>query len=657
MELAPIKELPPEPAPVAEVSAPSVADRTAPSSAPLDVVTTDDGVKRYPLFYAGEVRLVPLEEVNNALDAGYRETSQQEIDHQEAVDKYEARNPNELGRDITAGLIGAGKGALAVPALAANLIPGVDGESGGSLFSKMVKGMYHLSGESVTQEELEKDLRIMAEGSPGSDLFGLVAGELVTSRGIGTGAKAMSKGVNLLRGTTAARVGGTAENIAGHISFANEQAFNQNQELSSEMIAMSTLGALAGPMAFSMGSRAASGIGKGIAGKIDASRLAGYQKTVRAGKGAGRPPTRLADLFASPEARRRASIGLIDEAAGASSALAKTAERVGGRAGRFAGQRAAGSLRRGLGMGGDMRSIPGAVAMIGGFMADSVGGYLMGGLVGKVVQKYGAPVAGIALNRAANNLRSLSARAANGALKKKKSFTPKMVAMDISKQAYRARLTTILQDGQEYTKEVLGDEVAFVDAIGESYGELGKVNPQMVGAMTNQHLRSAAYLQEHMPETRPRSAMQPYGARTEAPTQELESYARRMRAVQNPLAILNDLEQGALHPDTVDAVQKVYPSMYRDMQMEIVKVLSEKKEPLTRKEEMQFDRFFGDRGSVYAAYRPDFQARIAAINKEVQEAEQQNNRPPSKQGQGGGSNPSIAQSMRTTSQRLASGKS
>ena len=183
------------------------------------------------------------------------------------------------------------------------------------------------------------------------------------------------------------------------------------------------------------------------------------------------------------------------------------------------------------------------------------------------------------------------------------------------------------------------------------YGDIGQ--GQMVGPVTKQHIITAGYLIENKPSTQPRSPINPAAGMTEPPIGEMEQYARKVRAIHNPFVALHDLQMGTLSPDTINAVAAVYPSMYMDMQASMLETIGNMEEPLTRKQQMQLDIFFGNTGSVYAQYAPKFMARINTINQEAEEAQAAKQATPSRQGMGGGSNPSLSQSMRTTSQRLA----
>lgn len=627
-------------------------------------ITREDGVERYPMRYAGKVRLVPLGEVEGAIAGGYQEISQREVDRELAAKEYKER-VSGLQRGVTAGVLGASQTVLGIPALAANLLPGVEGLQGGDLMAKLLSSVTY-----GTEEEIADELRMIAKDSPKSDFTGKLLGAALGTKGIGVAGTAAAKVAPVVAGARTLKVASVAESALGHVIFANETAFVDNRELTAEMAAMSVLAGVAGPIGLQVIKKGVTAPLRAVAAKIDVSRLDKFQKAMPVAKaqapGAGFPkaqappiakgPAKLTDLFGSSTERLRAASGLLDEMAGKSAGVAKGLEKGVKYAGRYGGRRAVGAARRAAGWKGDMNSLPGMAAMMGGFMADHFGGVIIGGVAGKLVQRFGPKVAGPAFNNAATHLRSLSQKAATAASSgAKKTSAPREVVKSVGRQVYRARLSLMMQDVDEYTSTVLNNPTAFTADIGAAYGGLSEADSSIVGAITQQHMRSAAYLKENEPATHPRSLVNAAAGRTQPPIEEMEKYARKVRAVQNPLVILNDLQQGALSVDTVDAVKAVYPSMYLDMQTEVLKIISDPvRPPLTNKEEKNFDTFFGSRGAVYAAYRPAYQGRLNVLNKEILAKQQQNQPAPNRQGQGGGSNPSLSQSMRTTSQRLMS---
>tara|TARA_R110002020_G_scaffold38779_18_gene116140 strand:- start:1756 stop:4065 length:2310 start_codon:yes stop_codon:yes gene_type:complete len=766
-----------------------------------------------PLKQGGSIVNVPREHAARALGTGeFERVTQEEVDRYDQAKAYE-QGTGEATKLYGAAVTGAAEQVLSVPALMANALPGVDGQSGGKWLAEMTAG---LTGED--SEDVAERLRIVGEADPGARFGGQFAGSFVGSKGLGAaGKQVLGAATKVAPGLatasnlrTAARAGDFAEDAISGVSFANEEAFITNQELTAETAMTVAILSGGAPLALRFAGGKAGQGAKAIAKKVDEKRLSSFQKTMAADKeafrktavpkaqraydkaakaeaseiaaaeaavkeaknvtvprsyldkakeahknhvakyqsifddavkaeskatgdalkvakkatstakgklsfaknksgpakrvagsqkgfdnasararkvyddakakrdallgrkgqgavgtarenlnaakrelnefGAGEAgPTRFSDLFTGNKAKTYETAGDLFE--GAADASGRVNRSVGGymrATANYAARKGSRRVRQDMGLfSGD-----GLGALIGGSLLDSASGFLLGGMAGRAIAQFGPKASGMAFNSAAKHMRKFSSEAAEAALKPRAKVTPADIAMDAARVSHRARTGILVQAGNDHADQILSNPEQFAADVGDMYGELGKANNQIVGAITNQHLKAAAYLKEEAPRSDALSPAMPGRGRREPPIGEQEEYARKVRAIANPMSLLEDMSNGRLHPDAVKAVQHVYPAMYLDMQMEVLDVINRPETPpLTRKQEMQFDVFLGGKGMVYAAYRPAYQARLGVVNEEIKEANKQK----APQNKPGSSSPTLAQSMRTTSQRLMAG--
>ncbi len=80
-------------------------------------------------------------------------------------------------------------------------------------------------------------------------------------------------------------------------------------------------------------------------------------------------------------------------------------------------------------------------------------------------------------------------------------------------------------------------------------------------------LRAAEYLRREMPGTA--IPMSPFAPPPTVSKADASSWLRKLRAVEDPTTLIDDLEGGKLSRETVNAVGEVYPSLLADMQRQV----------------------------------------------------------------------------------------
>ena len=84
-------------------------------------------------------------------------------------------------------------------------------------------------------------------------------------------------------------------------------------------------------------------------------------------------------------------------------------------------------------------------------------------------------------------------------------------------------------------------------------------------------VRQVDYLRSNLPQGL--RAPTPFSQDLPATRAQVQGWLMRLRTVENPASLLDDVANGKLSPEAVDAVRTVYPAMFADMQARVVKKL------------------------------------------------------------------------------------
>jgi len=230
------------------------------------------------------------------------------------------------------------------------------------------------------------------------------------------------------------------------------------------------------------------------------------------------------------------------------------------------------------------------------------GGAVVGGPVGAAIgaglspvfrdyRNYGILYAENAMKKIANGLDSIP-----GALKsqidKGKRVGFRKANTEVAKQRTSTALragTRLLGDTQperlkEYERirervlQFSEDPEYAASQVGEVTGTLSETGaPQIAEAFARKNALMAQYFGAQVPKsTRPDT---PYYKTKHVPSDtELSRFERKLRVIQNPFTVVQDLEQGSLTSEAVDTLKNVYPALFRRIQGKVIDSLMEEKE-------------------------------------------------------------------------------
>jgi hypothetical protein len=116
---------------------------------------------------------------------------------------------------------------------------------------------------------------------------------------------------------------------------------------------------------------------------------------------------------------------------------------------------------------------------------------------------------------------------------------------------------------------------ATAEALGEAVSDATDGAPQSAAHAQLTALRGMQFLQAQMPR-RNLPSLLPHLARNVRPSQsEMQTFARYVRAVEDPASVIEDLESGSITAEGVRALREVYPEMYQEVVREVVEALAE----------------------------------------------------------------------------------
>lgn len=118
-----------------------------------------------------------------------------------------------------------------------------------------------------------------------------------------------------------------------------------------------------------------------------------------------------------------------------------------------------------------------------------------------------------------------------------------------------------------------GNPALVADRVSRSLEPLGGAAPNVVTAATGIALRGIDFLASKLPPSRldPFSLQPQLQPRNRASDAEISQFMRYTQAIDDPLIVLRDAKAGTLTRDHVEAVKAVYPQLYDQMRVEVMR--------------------------------------------------------------------------------------
>lgn len=144
-------------------------------------------------------------------------------------------------------------------------------------------------------------------------------------------------------------------------------------------------------------------------------------------------------------------------------------------------------------------------------------------------------------------------------------------AVDTTARAARVGVVAQYEDKSKRVRD-LGEQVPAITARIERDTQWLQGAPTARGEAVATAVRQIDYLNAALPKGL--KAPTPYAQDLPATRAQVQGWLVRLRTVENPASLLDDVASGKLSPEAVDAVKTVYPAMFADMQSRVVQKLA-----------------------------------------------------------------------------------
>ncbi len=146
----------------------------------------------------------------------------------------------------------------------------------------------------------------------------------------------------------------------------------------------------------------------------------------------------------------------------------------------------------------------------------------------------------------------------------------------------------------KHTEEFNGAPAKALDHIDWVTRDLYHVAPNTSSALQMTALKGAQFLGTKLPRsTTPRLPLDPPFKPT---MPQMIKFNRYHQAVSRPLSALSELEAGQVHPETLEVLAQVYPTLYTEMQTEVMNAMTEAiadKRPVNYQKRLALSAFLG----------------------------------------------------------------
>lgn len=256
--------------------------------------------------------------------------------------------------------------------------------------------------------------------------------------------------------------------------------------------------------------------------------------------------------------------------------------------------------------------VPGGIgAAIGGGLFGPVGAAAGAALGGAIVRPDQAILTLAQIEAVRGNLRSQMRSQVREALRRS---LPSREAVRTGVQAAK-RVATVqvsLAAFDEKVEQVLGftsSPEQATERVSSRTERIAEAAPNVHGHMASAVQRAAAFLRARIPPAAvPAPSIIPNLPRPRPSDTEIAQFMRYVRAVEDPRTVLEDLGDGQLTPEAVEALREVYPRMYGDLVQTVMEQLSETRGTVTYETRIRLGLLLG--APTDPSLDPGFVARM-----------------------------------------------
>ena len=175
-------------------------------------------------------------------------------------------------------------------------------------------------------------------------------------------------------------------------------------------------------------------------------------------------------------------------------------------------------------------------------------------------------------------------------------------------------------------QQAVANPAEYAEHIGNQLGDVAFDEPHLAEAIVRNAIADAGYLADHAPRGYTRAdhgSMTPQAELAAIPRHEMESFMRRVQALNDPLSVAEAVANGDIPLDAIDALRARRPEMYQELRVDIIRATAEREKPLPFSRRMalgvafefpadrSLDREYADR------LQQDYAARAQAAQKQA----------------------------------------
>jgi hypothetical protein len=131
------------------------------------------------------------------------------------------------------------------------------------------------------------------------------------------------------------------------------------------------------------------------------------------------------------------------------------------------------------------------------------------------------------------------------------------------------------------------DTLHFEERIAKTVGPISYAAPETALAVTETMQKAIQYLVKKMPKSMNTVDVAGLSREYQPSTQELSKFERILRTVENPTSVLDDLQNGTLTREQVDAIREVYPNLYSRIRTQVLEQVKKDGDKLTYSKRIQ----------------------------------------------------------------------
>lgn len=167
-----------------------------------------------------------------------------------------------------------------------------------------------------------------------------------------------------------------------------------------------------------------------------------------------------------------------------------------------------------------------------------------------------------------------------GGAARSKAATPSAVAV-LSKVRFDPDIGEVPDKSSVYKlrkaelDRAMANPQATAERVRQKLAPIAHINPEMGQLMHEKAMQKLGFYYEKSPKN-PIEKMGLYrSGRWEPPASEVARFARYVRAGEDPLSVLDDMNAGKITPEAIEAIKTIYPDTYQKIQFQLIDQLSE----------------------------------------------------------------------------------